>query len=159
QHLADTWLPGAIVAAACLACCIGLVFLDEPHSPHRHPSWVRSMANVARDLWGVARSRMGFLALVLCFLPVCTGAASGLWSAIASDWHASVNTVALATGVASGVLSAIGCLVGGWICDRMNRKAAYAVYGVLQALCAVAMALAPRTEWAYIVFTSLYAII
>ena len=32
----------------------------------------------------------------------------------------------------------------------MNRKSAYALYGLLQALCAVAMALAPRTESMYI---------
>lgn len=41
----------------------------------------------------------------------------------------------------------------------MNRKAAYAIYGVLQALCAIAMATAPRTESMYMVFTSLYALI
>jgi hypothetical protein len=33
------------------------------------------------------------------------------------------------------------------------------LYGVLQAVCAVAMALAPRTEMSYIVFTSVYAFI
>src|SRR5205823_2872559 len=55
--------------------------------------------------------------------------------------------------------SMVGCLLGGWASDRMDRKAAYAVYGVLQAGCAVAMALAPRTVTTYIVFTSLYAII
>jgi len=41
----------------------------------------------------------------------------------------------------------------------MNRKAAYVLYGVLQALCAAAMAIAPRTESMYIVFTMLYAFI
>src|SRR5258705_8768997 len=41
----------------------------------------------------------------------------------------------------------------------MDRKAAYAGYGVLQALCTVSMALAPRTEAAYVVFTTLYAFI
>jgi predicted MFS family arabinose efflux permease len=63
------------------------------------------------------------------------------------------------TGVLAGIISAVGCIAGGVICDRMNRKAAYAVYGILQALCAVAMAAAPRTESTFIVFTSLYAFI
>jgi MFS family permease len=67
--------------------------------------------------------------------------------------------VALVTGVLGGVLSALGCLAGGWFCDRIDRKTAYAIYGVLQALCAVAMALVPRTPEAFVIFTSLYAFI
>jgi predicted MFS family arabinose efflux permease len=78
---------------------------------------------------------------------------------VASDWHASANTVALVTGVVGGVVSAIGCVLGGWICDRMHRQWAYALYGVLQALCAIAMALAPRTETSYVIFTMIYALI
>jgi MFS transporter, PAT family, beta-lactamase induction signal transducer AmpG len=114
---------------------------------------------VGRDLWSVARSRIGFLALFLCFLPIGSGAASGLWSAVASDWHASADTVALVTGTLGGVASALGCILGGWICDRMSRQWAYAIYGVLQAACAAAMGLAPRTESSYVVFTLLYAVI
>jgi MFS transporter, PAT family, beta-lactamase induction signal transducer AmpG len=41
----------------------------------------------------------------------------------------------------------------------MDRKKAYMLYGVLQAACAVAMALAPRTEAMFIVFTMAYALI
>jgi len=114
---------------------------------------------VLKDVWGVARARLGFLALVLCLLPIGSGAASNLWSAVAGDWHATAETVALVTGVLGGILSAVGCLAGGWICDRMDRKNAYIIYGGLQALCAIGMALTPRTPGAYIVFTSLYALI
>jgi len=78
---------------------------------------------------------------------------------VADDWHASASTVALVTGVFSGIVSAIGCLAGGYGSDRLDRKTAYALYGVLMALCAVAMALAPRTESMYILFTLAYAFI
>lgn len=159
QHLQAPWISGAILGVACLLCCLALMFVPEPHSEHREASIAKSLANVVADLWSVARSRLGFLALVLCFLPLGSGAASGLWSAVSKDWHASANTVALVTGVFGGVVSAIGCLLGGFICDRMNRKAAYAAFGVLQALCAVGMAIAPRTETSYVIFTSLYALI
>jgi hypothetical protein len=40
----------------------------------------------------------------------------------------------------------------------MDRKLAYALYGVLQAACAVAMAFGPRTETMYVVFTMTYAL-
>jgi PAT family beta-lactamase induction signal transducer AmpG len=159
QHFAAPWMAGAVLGLSCLLCCLGLAFVPEPHSAHRVGGLGRSLVNVARDLWGVARARLGFLALVLCFLPIGSGAASGLWSAVAGDWRASANTVALVTGVLGGIVSAVGCILGGWICDRMHRQSAYALYGVLQASCAVAMALAPRSETMYVVFTMLYALI
>ena len=159
RQLPAPWMAGAILGIACLACMFGLLYVPEPHSAHRAEKLTRSLANVGVDLWGVAKSRAGFLALFLCVLPIGSGAAGGLWSAVANDWRASANTVAIVTGVMGGIFSAVGCLIGGWICDRMNRKAAYAVYGVLQAICAVTMAAAPRTESMYIVFTSLYALI
>jgi hypothetical protein len=39
----------------------------------------------------------------------------------------------------------------------MNRRLAYSVFGLLTALCAILMALAPRTEIMFIVFTLAYA--
>jgi len=159
QRLPAPWMAGAVLAFACLLCCAALRFVPEPRSAHREGGLLKSLANVAKDFWSVARSRGGFLALVLCFLPLGSGAAAGLWSAIAPEWHASANVVALVTGVLGGIISAVGCILGGWICDRMDRKSAYAAYGLLQALCAAAMAIAPRTPAMYVLFTVLYALI
>jgi len=156
-HQTTPLVAGGALAVICLACTLGLLFVDEPVASHRQGGILRSLVNVAHDLWAVARSRKGLLALILCFLPIGSGAASNLWSAVSSDWHASARVVEIVTGFVAGVISALGCLAGGWICDRMNRKAAYAMYGVLQALTAVGMALAPRTEAMYAIFTSLYA--
>jgi predicted MFS family arabinose efflux permease len=156
QHLPQPWMGAAVLAAACLACAAALLFLPEPPRARRGDTIGEAVGNVLRDLWGVARSRPGFLALLICFLPIGTGAATNLWSAISADWRASADTVALVTGALGGIASAIGCLAGGYLCDRMDRKRAYLVFGLLQALCAVAMALAPRTEAMYIVFVSVY---
>jgi PAT family beta-lactamase induction signal transducer AmpG len=159
QHLPAPWMAGVGLGIACLLCIGGLFFVPEPAAAHRHGNLLKSLWSVAKDLWGVARSRIGFLALFLCFLPLGSGAASNLWSAVAKDWHASANTVALVTGVMNGIVSAVGCIIGGWICDRMNRQWAYASFGVLQALSAIGMALAPHTESSYVIFTLLYALI
>jgi len=78
---------------------------------------------------------------------------------VADDWHASADTVALVTGALTGIVSAIGCLVGGYGSDRMDRKTSYALYGLLMAICAIAMALAPRTEAMYATFVLIYAFI
>jgi MFS family permease len=158
QHLPQPWMSGAVLGVACLACCAALARIPEPAASHRGENLGKSLLHVVQDLWSVARSRTGFLALFLCFLPIGSGAASGLWSAVASDWHASADTVALVTGVIGGVASAVGCLIGGWLSDRMNRQWAYALYGVLQAGTAVAMALAPRVESTYVIFTLAYAV-
>ncbi len=159
QNLPAPWMAGAILAAVCASCCLALLFVGEPPSTLLHGTYARRLVEVFRDLWRACRSRPVLLALLICFLPIGTGAVSGLWSAVADDWHASADTVALVTGALGGIVSAIGCLVGGYVCDRMDRKTAYALYGLLQAGCAVAMALAARTEAMYVVFTTLYAFI
>ncbi len=159
QRLAAPWMAGAILAGACLLCVIALVAVPDPAVKQRHANLAKSLRTVVGDVWSVSRARLGALALILCFLPIGSGAASGLWAAVANDWHASASTVALATGVVTGLVSAVGCLAGGWLSDRMNRKGAYVIFGVLQALCAGAMAIAPRDERNFVIFTLLYAFI
>jgi MFS family permease len=156
QHLPQAWMAAAVLAATCLACCAALAFMPEPPPAPRAATVIGSVREVLRDLWAMARSRRGFLALLVCFLPIGTGAATNLWAAISADWNASANTVALVTGALGGIASAIGCLVGGYLCDRIDRKTAYWVFGLAQALCALAMAMSPRTEPMYATFVLLY---
>jgi MFS family permease len=159
QKLPAAWMASSALAAGCLTCAVGLFLIPEPASTIRGPGIGTSLVNVAKDIWTVAKSRRGFLALVLCFLPIGSGAASNLWAAVSNDWSASAGTVELVTGVLGGVVMAAGCLVGGFICDRMDRKKAYMMFGVMQAGCATAMAIAPHTQMNYIVFTMVYAVI
>jgi MFS transporter, PAT family, beta-lactamase induction signal transducer AmpG len=159
QALPAPWMSGAILAVACFACCLALLFIREPVRMPRAAHYRQDLANVVRDLWSITRSRAGMLGLLICFLPLGTGAAAGLWSAVAKDWSASADTVALVTGVVGGIASAIGCFIGGWACDRMERRNAYALFGFLLALCAIGMAAAPRTEVMYIGFTTIYSLI
>lgn len=159
QHGGAAWLPGLVLGTTCALCCLALPFVPEP-ARERHPGGIgASLKGVLTDLLHLPRARAGFVALFLCFLPIGSGAAAGLWSAVADDWHASADTVALVTGLLAGLLSAAGCLLGGWICDRMDRKNAYVAFGILQAACAVAMGFLPHTESMYVVMTSLYAVI
>lgn len=159
QRAAEPWVPGAVLGAACFACSLGLLAVPEPPAAHRGSHLGATLAHVVKDLWGVARARLGFLALVLCFLPIGSGAASGLWSAVAGHWKASGDTVALVTGVLAGLVSAAGCIAGGFVADRMHRQWAYVLFGVLQALTAVGMALSPRTEPMFVLWTTVYAFV
>ena len=159
QTLPDPWMAAAVIAVACALCCAALWFVPEPPPLARTGRYGRKLVAVLKDLWQVVRARAGVLALLICFLPIGSGAASNLWSAVADDWHASANTVALATGVFSGIVSALGCVFGGYGCRQDGPQDGVHLYGLLMAISTVAMAVAPRTETMYVVFTLIYAFI
>ena len=153
------WLPGAAMAALFLACCAALFFVAEPAMDHRKHNYLASLWAVVGDVWITAKSRAGFLALLICFLPIGSGAATGLWASIAGDWHATADTVALVNGVMGGIVSAAGSVIGGYICDRMDRQFAYALFGVFLAAAALFMAVSARSQSMFIAFTLLYAFV
>jgi MFS transporter, PAT family, beta-lactamase induction signal transducer AmpG len=159
QHTPVLWLPGAAMGALFLLCCTALWFVDEPDMGHRHLNYVTSIGNVLRDVWDTAWTRVGALALLICFLPIGSGAASGLWASIAGDWHASADTVALVNGVLGGVASIVGSLIGGYLCDRMNRQFGYALFGVVLSVVTLAMLAAARSPAMFVTFTLAYAFV
>ena len=151
------WSAGAALGIFSLLCCVALWFVKEESRAHLSLRYFDSIVDVGKDVWTVARSRAGFLTFILFVLPIGTGAASNLWPAVASDWHTGADTVALVNGALNGVVSIAGCLVAGFLCDRMDRKTGYAVFSLLMAGCAVAMAMSARTREMFILFTMVYA--
>jgi hypothetical protein len=107
------------------------------------------LAAMVRDLWATVRSREGFTGLVICLAPVGCQAMSNLFAGVGNEYGASAELVSLANGVGGGIAGALGALVGGVLADRMNRRVAYAISGGLTAICALAMAAAPMTQWTY----------
>jgi MFS transporter, PAT family, beta-lactamase induction signal transducer AmpG len=159
QHT-QPWGGGALLALLCLLCAIPLLLFKEQRRPRAASgSYSRALRAVGRDVWDIGRTRVGFLTMLLFILPIGTGAASGLWSAVADDWRASADTVALVNGVLRGLMSMAGCLAGGYVCDVLDRKSSYALAGIVQALCAIAMGLGTRTPASFVVFTCVYAFI
>ncbi len=112
---------------------------------------------MGRDLLDLMRTPIGLLTTILVTSPIGSGAMNNLWSAVAPDWHTGANTVALVTGILNGILSAIGCVAGGWITDRAGRWWAYFGSGIAIGLVAVAMALAARTSSAFSTWVLCYA--
>ncbi|MGD0142410.1 MAG: MFS transporter [Rhizomicrobium sp.] len=159
QHIAGSWVAGGVLGAVCIMSAIAVLFLDEPPAAHRGASYLASLANVGRDVWAIAATRPGVLVLVLMLLPIGVGAAQNLWAAVAGDWHASADAVALVNGALGGVISMLGCLAAGFICDRMDRRTAYNVFGIALALCAIAMAVSPHTQSMFVAYTCIYAFI
>lgn len=158
QH-APVWISGTALALVCFATALALFFLKEPSAEHRARTFFGSLSNVGRECWELLRTVRGGLVFFLMLLPIGVGAAQLLWSAVASDWHASADAVALANGAFSGVASILGCLIGGWICDLIDRKMAFLLFGLVIAAGAIAMAVAPRTQAMFVSFVLLYALL
>jgi PAT family beta-lactamase induction signal transducer AmpG len=143
----------------CIVCIAGLAWVDEPERLPRRRRHIESLADVARDVWSVRRSRLGLLAFVLMVLPIGSGGAQGVWSAIAGEWRAGADTVALVTGVLSGVASLVGAVPAGSLCDRMDRWIAYCLFGAALGGVTAAMALLPRAPEIFSVCILAYALV
>ena len=139
---------GGALSTATLICLAALYFV----TPVRGAEGERlgqKMREVGRDFRDMLRTPAVLLVLVLVTSPIGIGAAANLWAAVAPDWRATPNTVALFTGALSGLVSAVGCVVGGWIADRLGRWWAFFGSGTVMALVALIMVAAPRTPNVY----------
>lgn len=159
---------GGVLGIICALCCLALFWVDDSRPLLKvdghveaagHLGVAANLRAIGVDLWSLLRSRVGILALMICLLPIGSGAAQNLWSPIADEWHATARVVAFVTGALSGLVSAAGCLIGGWLCDRMDRRTAYCLFGFLLVVTAAGMALCPRTSNQYVFWTSVYALV
>lgn len=159
QQGLPAWLPALSLAVACAACA-PFVRLAAPRPPALSDgNGITGLLAIARDVWAFARSRLGPLTLLLAILPIGSGALINLFPALAADWRAGADVVALLSGAAGGVSTLVGSLAGGWICDRVDRRAALCGLGLLLSAVAAAMALGPRTPMALLGFGLLYALV
>src|SRR5207248_10175003 len=102
-----------------------------------------------RDILSMVRAAIPLFTIVLVCSPIGAGAMNNLWSAVAPDWSATPAQVALVSGVLNGVVSTIGCVIGGWVADRLGRWWSYFGSGILMAMVAVMMAVTVRTQSAF----------
>ena len=135
------------------------------------------LVEVKSVLW----TRSGLTGLLLCLSPVGTAALANYFSAIAQDYvradlvdvlaklppdaakklldeHVS-SALAFVGGPIGQVLTALGALVGGFLCDRANRRKMYLLSGALTAVVGVVMAFSPRSEMTFMVGALTYALV
>jgi MFS transporter, PAT family, beta-lactamase induction signal transducer AmpG len=159
QHLPQPWMSGAIMGLLFMACCLALLTIPQLSARVIHSSSAKAVKAVVLNLWDIVRTREGFLTGLLCMLPVATGAAQGVLtqSAVAAHWGADAGHVELVQGLLAGVITAFGCFLGGWFCDRVRPRMAYAAFGIALAAIAVAMAYSPATIQMYIAWNMIYS--
>jgi MFS family permease len=156
---APAWLLPTSLAVACLLCMPFVLMTATREAFSAHLGWADGQRALLRDTWAMVRSRLGALTILLAVLPIGTGAMQNLLPAIAGDWQAGAEEVALVSGTLSGVLQIVGSLIGGAICDRYNRRWTYCVAGLVLGAVTVAMALGPRTPIAFITFGLAYVFV
>jgi MFS family permease len=127
---------------------LAILAVHEPPRTH-----IRAVSDVFgatfRDVKKVVLSKTGATGILLCLSPVGTAALTNYFSAFGPDYQASAGMIAFTSGPAQAGLTAAGALIGGYLCDRYNRRAMYLLAGLLTAIVGVAMMLSPRTEFTY----------
>lgn len=155
EHVSQPWVSGAVLAVICFACWGCVHFIPAARRTRSTPTYLGELKGVATDVWEVARSRAGYLALILMVLPIASGAAP--WSAIAGEWRADADLVAWVNGVTGGLAAAAGAMVGGYLCDRMSPGRAYCAFGLAAGAITVVMAWCTRSPTIFVVFTLAYS--
>ncbi len=150
-------IAGAVLAAIAMVCGASVRWLPRIPPAAGITGWAGRFRAIGTDLVALVRSPELLLVTVVVMSPIAIGAATNLWSAIAPDWKASADVVAFTTGVINGLAAAVGCVMGGWFADRVSRWWAFFGAGVMMALVAVVMAIAPRTPAIFAVGVLLYA--
>lgn len=156
QHAPEPWMAGLALGAIVLGCALPLLTMEEPPRPLTEASVGARARDAWRELVGVARARAGRIALILAILPIGTGAAMFLFSAIGPEFHASADVISAVLGLGGGVAVVAGCFAGGRLADRIPKPAAYATACGLGLAACLVMTLSPRTSAGYAASTLLY---
>jgi MFS family permease len=149
---------GGLPVAVALLALLGslgaapILWLKLPaDGPQLQRSLLQKAALLRSATWSILHSRGGALAGVLIVLPAGLGAATGLLSAVAGDWQASEDLVAMSTGAFSGVATVCGAVLGGYVCQRYRAITVFICSALMCAAGEAAMALAPHTPLFFVV--------
>jgi len=148
---------GIALSLAMLACVIALFFVADVRLATTETIGQR-LRLLGRDLLSMMKMAIPLFTIVLVCSPIGSGAMNNLWSAVAPDWRANPDRVALITGVLNGAISAIGCVIGGWIADRIGRWWSYFGAGIALALVTIVMAVTARTPFIFTIGVLVYAL-
>jgi MFS family permease len=152
------------IAAVLFLCTFALRLVPEaprvpadPTDAKKGPVWLARMIEVFREVWKMLKTRRGIVAIALVFLPIGSAAAQGIFSGkIATDWGANADLIEKTSGYLAGIAAAVGCLLGGFMSDRLGRRVAYMLSGFILAAVSIGMALSPQLPVTYAVFTLAY---
>lgn len=158
EHNYEEWSIGLLLAVMVFLPSFAILLVDEPRRDHKRTA-SEVFGHTFHDLKSVLWSRSGLTGFALCLSPVGTAALINYFSGMGDAYDASGNTVAFVAGGASIFVTAIGSLVGGYLCDRYNRRVMYLSSGLLTAFCGIVMAVSPHTDVTYAIGATSYNLV
>lgn len=158
-ELPSPWMSGAVLGLGFALCGLPALFLPDVPREGIGRGIGQAVRDMLTDFWAILKRRDGFLAALICFLPIGTGAATSVLAQaeIAAKWGAGRAEVGLVNGVLAGTVMAVFSLVGGELCKRFAPRTVYAAVGATMAAVALAMAAAPATPTTFVVGGLTYA--
>jgi len=152
QHVSPT---AAAIVGALFVLLPGMAVLPMKEPEILRPATFRGLGEA---LFGMARDRRAHQAAAIFLSPLGACAFIYLLTALAGDYRAPPDFVTLVNGFGGGIVIAIGSLLGGLVCNRMERRRANIAVGTACALVAIAMILGPMSPMTYAVGTTLYSL-
>jgi len=149
-------IAGIALCATCVVFAL-VVLLIEDVQHDKDKTIIATIVIMGKDIITMLKVPVVLFVIIMICLPIGTGAASNLWSAIAADWKTDADTVALVTGLLSGLASVVGSVAGGYIADRWGNWVSYLGAGSICAFVTVAMAVFPYQPNVYITGVLAYA--
>ena len=134
-----------------------VIFFIKDINHNKNKTILQGITGMGKDIFEMLKIPVALYAIVLFMTPIGSGASANIWSAIATDWKTGADTVALVTGILSGLVSALGCIAGGYIADKWGVWKAYLGCGAFCALAAFVMAVMPFIPAVYISGVLIYA--
>jgi MFS transporter, PAT family, beta-lactamase induction signal transducer AmpG len=113
---------------------------------------------LGKDIFAMIKTPASLLVMLLMIIPIGTGAMANLWSGLAQDWKTGADTVVLVTGLLSGVVSALGSVIGGFIADRWGVWIAYLGCAIICAIITLITAFMPFEPVPYVIAVLTYAL-
>ena len=147
---------GFVLSAVSMLSAL-IVFQLHDVNHEKNKRLLTELTAMGKDIVSMIRVPLILFVMIMLCMPIGTGAATNLWSAIAADWKTDADTVALITGLLSGLISALGCMTGGYIADRWGNWIAYLGAGLVCATVTVSMAFSPFVPYVYICGVLAYA--
>lgn len=132
-------ISGIILSVACLLFALFIFLIkDIRHSSEK--SVLQEISALGKSIFSMVKIPAALFVVILIAMPIGSGAMSNLWSTVAQDWKADADMVALVTGILNGIVSALGCVAGGFIIDKFGIWKAYFGLGIICAVITAAMA-------------------
>ncbi len=121
-------------------------------------SLTRRLVTIGREIVDMAKQPRRRWAMVSFLTPIGVGGASFLWAAVASQWHAGANAVALTTGLGAAGASALGAFMYGRFIGNLDRIVSFLATSSVLVLAALLLAALPREAAYFVAGTLLYSV-